>query len=67
MKCSFCGKDIERGTGTLFVRKTGKVLPFCSMKCEKNVLKLERKPRKLKWTVEGREARAGAKGAKNYK
>lgn len=50
MKCSFCGKDAERGTGKLFVRKSGRVLYFCSMKCEKNAVKLERLPRKVKWT-----------------
>jgi len=56
-KCSFCGYEIEKGTGTLFVQKDGKILNFCSSKCEKNMLKLKRKPRKLKWTksyVKGR-------------
>ena len=48
-KCSFCKTDIERGTGKIFVTKEGKVLNFCSRKCEKNMLKLKRLPRKLKW------------------
>lgn len=49
-RCSFCKTDIERGTGKIFVTKEGKVLNFCSRKCEKNMLKLKRLPRKLKWT-----------------
>ncbi|MEM3364460.1 MAG: 50S ribosomal protein L24e [Candidatus Micrarchaeia archaeon] len=50
MKCSFCNAEMERGTGLLYVKKDGKVLPFCSRKCRMNSLKLGRKPRKLKWT-----------------
>lgn len=48
-KCSFCGKNIEQGTGKIYVYKTGKVEHFCSNKCEKNLLKLKRKPAKTKW------------------
>jgi len=48
--CSFCGRKIEKGTGKIFVFKTGKLLNFCSSKCEKNMLKLKRKARTLKWT-----------------
>lgn len=47
--CSFCNKEIERGKGTMYVKESGKVLWFCSSKCEKNMLKLKRNPRKLKW------------------
>ncbi len=49
VKCSFCRKDIEPGTGKMFVTKEGKVIHFCSMKCEKNKNKLKRIPRKLGW------------------
>ena len=49
MKCSFCDAEIEPGTGILVVDKTGKILPFNSKKCEKNMLKLKRNPRKYKW------------------
>ena len=49
-QCSFCGYEIERGTGKMFVLKEGKMLHFCSMKCQKNSLKLKRRARKLKWT-----------------
>lgn len=48
-KCSFCGDDIEKGTGKIYVKKDGKVLHFCSRKCQKNMLKLKRKPTKFKW------------------
>ncbi len=48
--CSFCGNEIEVGTGKMYVRRDGRVLYFCSGKCEKNMLKLKRSPRKLKWT-----------------
>jgi len=50
MNCSFCGKNIKDGTGKIFVSVTGKIFPFCSNKCEKNLLKLKRKPRNFKWT-----------------
>jgi large subunit ribosomal protein L24e len=49
-KCSFCKKDIEKGTGKIFVKKDGKILHLCSRKCEKNMFKLKRKPAKFKWT-----------------
>ncbi len=48
--CSFCGREIEKGTGKMFVRNDGTILYFCSRKCEKNMLELKRDPRKLKWT-----------------
>lgn len=50
VKCSFCNKDIEKGTGKIVVSKIGKINRFCSMKCEKNMLKLKRKPINFKWT-----------------
>jgi large subunit ribosomal protein L24e len=49
-RCTFCGKALKPATGTMFVKKDGKILYFCTKKCEKNMLKLKRKPRKLKWT-----------------
>lgn len=49
-KCNFCGTPIEKGTGKIFVYSSGKVLNFCSGKCEKNLLKLKRKPLKIRWT-----------------
>jgi large subunit ribosomal protein L24e len=50
MECTFCGTKIPRGTETIFVTKRGKALYFCSSKCERNMLKLERKERDIKWT-----------------
>lgn len=50
MKCSFCQKDVEKGTGKIYVKKDGKVLNFCSGKCEKNMIKLGRKARNVSWT-----------------
>ena len=61
MKCSFCSNTIEKGTGKTFVRKSGKLLHFCSTKCEKNLLKLNRKPRNVRWTQEFRAIKEGKK------
>ncbi|MBW2987154.1 50S ribosomal protein L24e [Candidatus Woesearchaeota archaeon] len=49
-KCTFCGKSFAH-TGTMFVQATGKVLYFCTKKCEKNMLKLKRKSRDMKWVT----------------
>ncbi|MFZ2456427.1 MAG: 50S ribosomal protein L24e [Candidatus Altiarchaeia archaeon] len=55
MNCSFCGKDIPRGTEMIFVNKRGKAQYYCSSKCDKNMNKLGRKPRETKWTVAYKE------------
>ena len=60
-KCTFCGKSIEQGTGKMFVKADGKVLYFCSNKCEKNMLQLGRKPRTVRWTKEFHTVKEGAK------
>ncbi|MFH0798218.1 MAG: 50S ribosomal protein L24e [Candidatus Woesearchaeota archaeon] len=49
VNCSFCNKALERGTSKMFVYTSGKILYFCSQKCEKNMLKLNRKSRTTKW------------------
>lgn len=49
--CSFCGRRMMKGTGKIYVFKTGKINNYCSSKCEKNELKLKRKARNLKWTT----------------
>lgn len=49
-KCIFCGIVIEKGTGKLYVKKDGKFFHFCSSKCEKNMLKLKRKPIRTRWS-----------------
>ena len=50
-KCTFCGINIEKGTGKIYVQKDGKVLNFCSNKCEKNHVKLGRKFLETRWSV----------------
>jgi len=58
-KCTFCGTIIERGTGKMYVLKDGKILNFCSNKCEKNQIKLKRKAIKTKWTKRHSESKKG--------
>lgn len=48
-KCSFCNQEIEPGTGLMYVKNDGTILRFCSSKCRKNMLKLKRVSRQLKW------------------
>ena len=48
--CSFCGNEIEPGTGKMYIKKDGTLFFFCSNKCQKNLLKLKRVPRRVKWT-----------------
>ncbi len=56
--CSFCGEEFPSGTGIMYVRVDGTIYWFCSGKCRKNMLKLDRDPRKLKWTKHhGKEER----------
>ena len=61
MNCTFCGKHIAQGTGKIFVQKDGKILHFCSNKCEKNMLVLKRKPRQTTWTEEYQAVKKGVK------
>jgi large subunit ribosomal protein L24e len=65
MKCTFCGKEIPRGTGKMYVKKDARILYFCSMKCEKNLLKLHRKPRTTEWTNEYHNIKKGIKRAED--
>lgn len=51
VKCSFCGLEIEPGTGLLYVKTDGTLLWFCSRTCYKNHVIYGRDPRKLKWTA----------------
>ncbi|TAL47402.1 50S ribosomal protein L24e [archaeon] len=48
MKCSFCSRNIPKGTGKMFVKRTGEIFYFCSSKCQRNQ-KLRRSSKKLKW------------------
>jgi len=56
--CSFCGKEIEPGTGKMYIRKDGTILYFCSSKCEKNMLELGRIPKEVRWTRAFREEKS---------
>ena len=48
MKCSFCGSNIPKGTGKMFVKNTGEIFYFDKSKCEKNFF-MGRDKKKLKW------------------
>ena len=56
-KCSFCGYDIEPGTGTNYIRADGKVIYFCSKKCRIHMLKLGHRPTKIRWTKAYRDVK----------
>ena len=47
----------------MLVYNSGKIDYFCSTKCEKNLLKLKRKPAKVLWTEMSRAERKKGKGA----
>ncbi len=49
-ECTFCGEPIEPGTGKQHIKNTGRVFHFCSNKCRKNLLQLDRTARETKWT-----------------
>ena len=49
--CFFCGKPITTGYGIMLVKNDGSIQWTCSDKCKKNLRKLRRDPRKLKWTA----------------
>jgi nucleoside-diphosphate kinase len=51
--CSFCGKQLEPGTGKMFVKKDGTIFFFCSTKCQNNH-KLGRVPRRVENLPEAR-------------
>jgi large subunit ribosomal protein L24e len=53
--CSFCGSQLEPGTGKMYVKKDGSVMFFCSSKCQNNQ-KLGRVPRRVEWTAAGKKA-----------
>jgi len=49
-KCSFCDLPIELGRGKMYVKRDGTVFYFCSSKCERNMIRLGRKRRKVHWS-----------------
>jgi large subunit ribosomal protein L24e len=48
--CTFCGDEIEPGTGKMYIKKDGVVYNFCTSKCFKNRVILGRLPRRTTWT-----------------
>lgn len=48
--CSFCNRKIKTATGIMLVKNDGSIIYLCSAKCRKNMFKLKREPRRLKWT-----------------
>jgi large subunit ribosomal protein L24e len=50
MDCNFCGQRIPAGTEYIYVSNKGKASYLCSSKCFKNLIRLDRKPRDVKWT-----------------
>lgn len=74
--CTFCGQDIEPGTGKMYVKKDGTKYNFCSNKCQKNMVQLKRVNRNVRWTTHfekhdgptpPNEAKAAKKAAKSKK
>ncbi|MCL4346898.1 MAG: 50S ribosomal protein L24e [Candidatus Thermoplasmatota archaeon] len=49
--CNFCGKDIEPGSGRMYIRTDGTVFHFDRHKCYTNFIKLKRIPRETKWST----------------
>lgn len=49
-KCSFCGSEIDQGTGLMHIKNDGTILRFCTSKCRENMLKLKRLSRHQKWS-----------------
>ena len=47
---SFSNEEIPKGTGIMYVKNDGTVLYFKSSKTMKNMLKLKREGRKVRWT-----------------
>jgi len=55
VKCTFCGDVLKPGTGKMYIKKDAKIFYFCANKCEKNMLKLKRKPYNVKWSSKFRK------------
>ncbi len=36
MKCTYCSKEIPKGTGTMYVTRTGTLRYYCSSRCFKS-------------------------------
>lgn len=49
-QCSFCAREIEPGTGSMYVKRDGTVFTFCSSSCRRQQLDLGRVGHRFKWT-----------------
>ncbi len=54
MKCSYCSTEITKGTGMMYVHRTGAINYFCSRRCFRNMIGLKR-------TLNKKELRVKAK------
>ncbi len=43
MKCSYCSGEVQKGTGIMYVYKTGNINYYCCSKCYKNNIILKRR------------------------
>ena len=46
MKCSYCTREIEKGTGLTYVRRNGAIRYYCSNRCFRLNAMHNRKPNK---------------------
>ena len=59
-RCSFCKEVYEWPRGMTLVLNDGKVLSFCSSKCQKNAA-LKRDPKKVNWVKREKKGRVSKK------
>ncbi|OLS13407.1 MAG: large subunit ribosomal protein L24e [Promethearchaeota archaeon CR_4] len=48
--CDFCGKPIQPGKGTIYVKNDGIVWNFCTRRCRVLKIRYKKNPRKAPWT-----------------
>ncbi len=66
-KCTFCGAQIEQGTGKMLAKNSGDIIFYCSNKCEKNNRKLNRVPRNVMWTEAYRKEKTSSQSSSKKK
>lgn len=59
--CSFCGDELAKGSGAIYVKKDGTIFFFCSSKCKRNQLNLKREGRRQMWTTASRQFKESSK------
>ncbi len=62
--CIFCAHELAPGTGKLLVKNDGRLWYFCSRKCEKALLQLNRQARLTPWSAQSERALARRDRAK---